>query len=1079
MILTGTTGIDELKGTTGVDSLSGLAGDDTLIGGLGNDSLDGGSGADTYRFQRGDGKDILEDSSSDSSVDKLVFSGTGLTSTNVIVTRVGNSSDLLISFGGGITDSILLKSQLYGGFTAGYGIESITFSDGVVWTEAQLWNAYLTVAASSNDTLTGTNNNDTLRGGLGRDYLDGGNGADTYLFQKGDGQDVLEDSSTDASVDRLVFSGAGLTAANAVVTRLGSSDDLMIAFKGSSDSVVLKYQTYSNFTAGYGIESVTFSDGIVWTEAQLWNAYLTAGASSNDTVTGTNGNDTLRGGLGRDYLDGKNGADTYLFQKGDGQDVLEDSSTDASVDRLVFSGAGLTAANAVITRLGSSDDLMIAFKGSSDSVVLKYQTYSNFTAGYGIESVTFSDGVVWSEAQLWNAYLTAGASSNDTVTGTNNNDTLRGGLGRDYLDGKSGADTYLFQKGDGQDVLEDSSNDVSVDKLVFSGTGLTAANAVVTRLGTSDDVKISFKGTSDSVVLKYQLYGGLAGNYGIESITFSDGTVWNETQLRSVIGTPASLVLSGTAGNDSITGGVADDRLSGLDGLDTLKGGLGNDYLDGGQGADTYLFSLGDGGDTLADGGYDSSVDALTFSGAGLTSTNAIVTRIGTSNDLQIAFGGGLSDSVILKDQTYSSFGSNYGIERVTFSDGVVWTEAQLWNAYLTQAAASDDKLVGSDTNNTLRGGLGNDYLDGGQGADTYLFTLGDGGDTLADGGYDSSVDALTFSGAGLTSTNAIVTRVGTSNDLQIAFGGGLSDSVLLKDQTYSSFASNYGIERVTFSDGVVWTEAQLWNAYLTQAAASDDKLVGSDTNNTLRGGLGNDYLDGGLGADTYLFTLGDGGDTLADGGYDSSVDALVFSGAGLTAANAIVTRIGTSNDLQIAFGGGLSDSVVLKDQTYSSFASNYGIERVTFSDGVVWTEAQLWNAYLTQGAASDDKLVGSDASNTLRGGLGNDYLDGGLGADTYLFTLGDGGDTLADGGYDSGVDTLVFSGAGLASTNVSVTRLGTSNDLQISFGTGLSDSIVLKDQLYGGVASNYGIESIRFSNGVTWNESQLLAAVR
>ncbi|HAA30856.1 MAG TPA: hemolysin-type calcium-binding protein, partial [Cyanobacteria bacterium UBA8553] len=95
-----------------------------------------------------------------------------------------------------------------------------------------------------------------------------------------------------------------------------------------------------------------------------------------------------------------------------------------------------------------------------------------------------------------------GTSGNDTLTGTNAGDKIRGGLGADYLDGKAGADTYVFKRGDGQDTLDDSSTDASVDKLMFFGRGLTSTNAIVTRIGSSSDLKISFAGTTDSVVLK-------------------------------------------------------------------------------------------------------------------------------------------------------------------------------------------------------------------------------------------------------------------------------------------------------------------------------------------------------------------------------------------------------------------------------------------------------------------------------------------------------------------------------------------------------------------------------------------------
>jgi Ca2+-binding RTX toxin-like protein len=254
-----------------------------------------------------------------------------------------------------------------------------------------------------NDTLTGSSAGDTIRGGLGADYLDGKAGADTYLFKRGDGQDTLDDDSNDTSVDKLVFSGTGLTSTKAIVTRLGSSSDLRISFGGIADSVVLKDQVYSS-SANYGVESIKFSNGVTWTEAQLWNAYLTLGAATNDTLTGTSAGDTIRGGLGTDYLNGKAGADTYLFNRGDGLDTLDDDSNDTSVDKLIFSGTGLTSTNAIVTRIGSSSDLRISFGGIDDSVILKDQVYSS-SANYGVESIQFSNGVIWTEAQLVNAIV--------------------------------------------------------------------------------------------------------------------------------------------------------------------------------------------------------------------------------------------------------------------------------------------------------------------------------------------------------------------------------------------------------------------------------------------------------------------------------------------------------------------------------------------------------------------------------------------------------------------------------------------------------------------------------------------------
>ena len=37
------------------------------------------------------------------------------------------------------------------------------------------------------------------------------------------------------------------------------------------------------------------NDGIVWNETQIWGAYLSLGAATNDTLLGTTGNDVIDG----------------------------------------------------------------------------------------------------------------------------------------------------------------------------------------------------------------------------------------------------------------------------------------------------------------------------------------------------------------------------------------------------------------------------------------------------------------------------------------------------------------------------------------------------------------------------------------------------------------------------------------------------------------------------------------------------------------------------------------------------------------------------------------------------------------
>ncbi|MEH2257143.1 calcium-binding protein [Nostoc sp.] len=263
------------------------------------------------------------------------------------------------------------------------------------------------LSAATNDTLEGTSVADTLIGGKGDDFLNGKGGADIYRYALGDGNDILYDTEyRGGNIDQLIFSGSGLTASNAIVTRLGSRDDLKISFGGVTGSVTLKEQV--DGTYDYGVEKITFSNGTIWNEAQLRNAYLTLGAATNDTLEGTSVADTLIGGKGDDFLNGKGGADIYRYALGDGNDILYDTEyRGGNIDQLIFSGSGLTASNAIVTRLGSRDDLKISFGGVTGSVTLKEQV--DGTYDYGVEKITFSNGTIWNEAQLRNAYLTLGA----------------------------------------------------------------------------------------------------------------------------------------------------------------------------------------------------------------------------------------------------------------------------------------------------------------------------------------------------------------------------------------------------------------------------------------------------------------------------------------------------------------------------------------------------------------------------------------------------------------------------------------------------------------------------------------------
>ncbi|MGQ3212336.1 calcium-binding protein [Shinella sp.] len=110
-----------------------------------------------------------------------------------------------------------------------------------------------------------------------------------------------------------------------------------------------------------------------------------------------------------------------------------------------------------------------------------------------------------------------------------------------------------------------------------------------------------------------------------------------------------------------------------------------------------------------------------------------------------------------------------------------------------------------------------------------------------------------------------------------------------------------------------------------------------------------------------------------------------------------------------------------------------------------------------------------------LLGGKGDDYLNGEAGSDTYVYTSGDGSDTIDDevGFADQwNVDVLLFND--LNTSDVSLSREGAELKILV---TSTGDVITVDDQFYSTV-DNLGIEKIKFADGSVMDRDDILAFV-
>ena len=240
-----------------------------------------------------------------------------------------------------------------------------------------------------NDTLNGDGGQDTLNGGAGNDILAGGNhGADRYVFQKGHGQDVVNDHSygwIPEHFDEVVFEGAKSSDAQF----LRSGNDLVVKAYGAEDSVT--FTDYFNRDLSYTRSfNFTFSDKELKVNDIAAKSFSLSGTDADDTLKGWDSKDTLIGGLGDDTLIGGGNSDTYVFAKGHGQDVVQDSS-DKLENADILSFADVKLSDVVFTQSGS--DLQIKAFGGEDQVSVQ----SYFTNQHRYTQLAFKDQTISSE----------------------------------------------------------------------------------------------------------------------------------------------------------------------------------------------------------------------------------------------------------------------------------------------------------------------------------------------------------------------------------------------------------------------------------------------------------------------------------------------------------------------------------------------------------------------------------------------------------------------------------------------------------------------------------------------------------
>ena len=900
--------------------------------------------------------------------------------------------------------------------------------------------------SQGNDLLLGDDGNDVVVGGAGSDTALLGAGNDVFIWNPGDGSDLVEGQ---AGVDLLEFNGANV------------AENIDISANGGR---VRFFRDVGNITMD--LDDV---------EVMRFHAF---GGADNIVVNDVSGTDLPLGGV--------------LVEL---ESALGSGVGDGQVDTVTVNG---TAGNDPITVKTISGG--IAITGASAPVAI---FHSEATDQLVINGGAGGDVIDASGLNAGQVGLTLNlGAGGDVFFGSQGNDVVIGGTGNDAGFLGAGNDVFIWNPGDGSDVIEGGPG---TDTLLFNGANIAetftiSANGervrfvrdignVTMDVNDVELVDLHALGGADTIVVNdltgtdLPLAGvrvDLASTLGVadgalDSVTVNGSAAGDAIHVTSfnggvlVSGTPAAvgifhadatdqLIINGGAGGDvidastlaagqislTLNGGTGDDVLTGSQGNDLLLGDDGNDVVVGGAGSDTallgagndvFIWNPGDGSD-LVEG--QAGVDLLEFNGANVAENIDI-----SANGGRVRFFRDVGNITMdLDDVEVMRFHAFGGADNIVVND-VSGTDLPLGGVLVELESALGSGVGDGQVDTvTVNGTAGND-----------------------------PITVKTISGGiAITGASAPVAIFHSEATDQLVINGGAGGDVI------DASGLNAGQVGLTLNLG-----------------AGGDVFFGSQGNDVVIGGTGNDAGFLGAGNDVFIWNPGDGSDVIEGG---SGIDTLLFNGANIAetftiSANGervLFTRdIGNVtmdvNDVELvdlhALGG--ADTIVVNDLTGTDLplagvrvdlASTLGVadgalDSVTlngsaagdaihvtsFNGGVLVSgtpaavgifHADATDQLIINGGAGGDVIdastlaagqinltfnlglggdvfFGSQGNDVVIGGDGNDAGFLGAGNDVFIWNPGDDNDVVEGG---SGIDTLLFNGANIGES-VSISANG------------------------------------------------------
>ena len=912
---------------------------ETVYGGKGNDQIEcavnvysgadviyGGEGNDTIQYHYSNEAVTVDGGQGDDSIMArlgVVTGGLGndtirVTSTAVAYGDFTLEEDETQSLGG--NDSIWADAnndnQIYGGggndtikgrggndsLYGGAGNDSIYTYDSNVSGDTVAGVVTLVHGGAGDDRIFGQAVKNVMYGDEGDDIITGWSGGeDIFVFKSGDGHDVVIGGNPGDTVDTIEFTG-GITLDDLHPTFVGNN--LIINYNGDSDSVNIQEYVLDG-AINSSIDTLKFGEitksirtdlkhEVHFAGGEYYGTVLSDDISCSDmvssTIHGGLGNDTIRSMLKNDTMYGDEGANVYYFGfDGTRTDTVY---TISGLDTIKIDHDNITLSdiNAVI----SGDDVNIT-KGASDTIILK--DYMNTLVDVTIEDTNGDTISVYDKAGITvgdgNIEGTDGA---DRLVGGENNDTLTGHGLDDTLNGRGGSDIYVFEVGDGDDVVINGT-DGATDYLWFNDT---TKNDLTYNIS-ENDLVIGYNEDADSVTIKNYFTEGNTVTKLMDSTCATTEDAFdiaeinkhtvNTAGLSTITGTALNDIITVTSENHAITGGAGNDTITLGSGNDSVTAGKGNDVIHMGTGGATLVFGAGDGHDTIYMNELATNQVFLKLTDIEGTHNPEIKYEL-SGNDMILWHDHDASynynASITIKDWAtyYDPSISKVPVINVIkdandhyyASDNILYQfrnridqrNSETPAAELNGTKFKDDIHTKENFDETVHGGYGDDTI-------SYNKSASAGNDVIYG---DAGADTIQY--------------YAKSSDTIYVDGGIGDDSIAAYGSTASIVVGGLGNDRIQCNNMTLFGDYTLEDDAEQTEGGNDNIFVSSEnTNETIYGGGGNDQicgrggndsLYGGAGDDQIYANMGYGLDIGNYGSYKNSHagwSAVIYGGAG------------------------------------------------------------------------------------------------------------------------------------------------------------------------------------------------------